>query len=42
MSNLEIDSYEYKKQHIDFRLTWEERKAIKCYPDFEREDSQGL
>ena len=26
-------------QYIDFRLPWEDRKAIKCYPDFEREDA---
>ena len=26
-------------RYIDFRLPWEERKAIKCYPDFEREDA---
>ena len=24
-------------QYIDFKLPWEERKAIKCIPDFERE-----
>jgi guanine deaminase len=24
-------------QYIDFKLPWEERKAIKCFPDFERE-----
>ena len=24
-------------QYIDFRLPWEERKAIQCFPDFERE-----
>lgn len=24
-------------QYIDFRLPWEERKAIKCFPDFERD-----
>jgi len=26
-------------QYIDFRLPWDERKAIKCIPDFEREDA---
>lgn len=24
-------------QYIDFRLPWEERKAVQCFPDFERE-----
>ena len=24
-------------QYIDFRLPWKERKAIQCFPDFERE-----
>src|SRR5580693_10410522 len=24
-------------QYNDFKLPWEERKAIKCFPDFERE-----
>jgi tRNA(Arg) A34 adenosine deaminase TadA len=24
-------------QYVDFKLPWEERKAIKCFPDFERE-----
>ena len=24
-------------QYIDFKLPWEDRKAIKCFPDFERE-----
>ena len=24
-------------QYIDFRLPWEQRKAIQCFPDFERD-----
>ena len=26
-------------QYIDFKLPWEEQKAIKCYPDFKQEDA---
>jgi tRNA(Arg) A34 adenosine deaminase TadA len=26
-------------QYIDFKLPWKERKAIQCFPDFEREDA---
>ena len=26
-------------QYIDFRLPWDQRKAITCFPDFEREDA---
>lgn len=26
-------------QYIDFRLPWKDRKAIKCFPDFERGDA---
>ena len=29
----------FDDEYIDFRLPLEERKAIKCYPDFEREDA---
>ena len=39
LSDASAIGFDDEFQYIDFRLPWDERKAIKCIPDFEREDA---